>query len=186
MHGRARRKTSEARGCFNSLLREIEKRSANPRNQTGQVWKSIECSLNLQAVFHAGRTPHARSVVVCLIVDTNLAGLVFGGTHHPDFEPVIEWLTSEKKNGVLVVGGLLAEEMENADKTRRFILTLRRAGRAMVFPEVETELESERVKMKCKSNDSHVIALARISGARILCSNDKTLHEDFTDKELID
>ena len=39
---------------------------------------------------------------------------------------------------------------------------------------------------RCRSNDIHVIALAQISGARLLYSNDQALHEDFGNKLLID
>lgn len=37
----------------------------------------------------------------------------------------------------------------------------------------------------CQSDDTHIIALAQISGARLLFSNDKALHQDFKNKELI-
>ena len=46
----------------------------------------------------------------------------------------------------------------------------------------EKLLQEER----CRSNDTHVIALAQISGARLLYSNDIALHEDFGNKRLID
>ena len=46
----------------------------------------------------------------------------------------------------------------------------------------EKLLQEER----CRSNDTHVIALAQISGARLLYSNDKDLHVDFKNKRLID
>ncbi|MYH42126.1 MAG: hypothetical protein F4017_01170 [Acidimicrobiaceae bacterium] len=38
----------------------------------------------------------------------------------------------------------------------------------------------------CRSDDHHVIALAQISGARLLFSNDKDLHKDFKNRQLID
>ena len=38
----------------------------------------------------------------------------------------------------------------------------------------------------CKSNDHHVIALAQISGARMLYSNDQALQQDFKNTALID
>ena len=47
----------------------------------------------------------------------------------------------------------------------------------------ETRLEKKGL---CISDDPHVIALARISGARLLCSNDKDLQQDFGTKNLID
>ena len=46
----------------------------------------------------------------------------------------------------------------------------------------EKLLQEER----CRSNDTHVIALAQISGARLLYSNDKDLYVDFKNKHLID
>lgn len=38
----------------------------------------------------------------------------------------------------------------------------------------------------CVSDDEHIIALAQISGARLLYSNDGDLHKDFRNKNLID
>ena len=49
--------------------------------------------------------------------------------------------------------------------------------------EREEELSREG---RCLSNDAHIIALGQISGARLLYSNDKALHEDFGNKRLID
>ena len=49
--------------------------------------------------------------------------------------------------------------------------------------------EAETVRMAeqkaCGSNDAHVIALALVSGARLLYSNDKDLGNDFGNKKLI-
>jgi len=72
---------------------------------------------------------------MCLIVDANLAALVFDAPPHDDFRPVIN--------------------------------------------------KTEQIRSLCESDDPHVIALAQISGARILCSRDKNLHKDFTNSELV-
>ena len=37
----------------------------------------------------------------------------------------------------------------------------------------------------CQSNDLHVLALAQVSGARLLYSNDLSLHQDFGNRDLI-
>ncbi|MDE0306934.1 MAG: hypothetical protein OXI87_18940 [Albidovulum sp.] len=37
----------------------------------------------------------------------------------------------------------------------------------------------------CESNDQHVLALARISGARLLYTNDQKLMDDFKNTELV-
>ena len=39
---------------------------------------------------------------------------------------------------------------------------------------------------QCRSDDPHVLALAIVSGARLLYSNDAALQRDFKDKRLID
>jgi len=36
-----------------------------------------------------------------------------------------------------------------------------------------------------RSNDSYILALALVSGARVLCSNDKKLHSDFKNVEIL-
>ena len=38
---------------------------------------------------------------------------------------------------------------------------------------------------RCQSNDPHIIALAQVSGARLLYSNDKALQQDFKNQDLI-
>ena len=49
--------------------------------------------------------------------------------------------------------------------------------------EVKKKLKAEQ---KCRSNDLHIIALAIVSGARLLYSQDQLLQQDFRDKALID
>ncbi len=44
------------------------------------------------------------------------------------------------------------------------------------------ELESGNA---LRSDDAHIIALARVSGARLLYSNDHSLQQDFTDHRLV-
>ena len=43
-------------------------------------------------------------------------------------------------------------------------------------------LEAQRI---CISNDTHILALARVSGARLLFSNDSDLRDDFKDNRII-
>jgi len=119
---------------------------------------------------------------MCLIVDTNLAGVVFGSPGQSDFRPIIDWLT---RSGKLVVGGQLSGELERLNSVRRFIRALDQAGRLRRFSNAQTEAESLRIESNCRSNDAHIIALARISGARVLCSRDNALHRDFRNTRLI-
>jgi predicted nucleic acid-binding protein len=120
---------------------------------------------------------------MCLIVDANLASLVFGD--HPDFVPVRDWL--QQRDGCLIVGGHLADELSRVEKARRFVLQLLRAGIARQVSAEEVAREEAEVAATglCESNDSHVVALARVSGARTLCTHDRALQRDFGHPRLI-
>ena len=122
---------------------------------------------------------------MCLSVDASLAGIVFSSPPHPDFVPVLDWL--EKKDGCLIVGGRLGTELARLERARRFLIALLRAGRAKQIPAEQVTREESTVLETglCRSNDSHVIALARVSGARTLCTHDKELQKDFRNHQLI-
>lgn len=125
---------------------------------------------------------------MCIIIDANFASDVFKGPEHHNNSPVVDWLFSASKNGVIVYGGKLAEELLLMSDARRAIRVLLQAGRAVRVDDSSVDLEEQRVIQLgiCQSNDAHVIALARVSGARTLCSHDGALHIDFKNKQLID
>jgi hypothetical protein len=121
---------------------------------------------------------------LCVIVDASVAGLVFADPHRADYQPLWDWL--ERKGGVLVYGGRLAANGELKGK-KTLLAELKRAGRAYECPKANVDREEKAVKEMglCRSNDPHVIALARESGARILCANDGNLEADFKNQQLV-
>lgn len=122
---------------------------------------------------------------MCVIVDGNVAHEVFHKTVTEDGTPVREWL--ETGSGRLVFGGKLAKELEHADAARRYLIELTRQGRAIRVPpdKVKRAVEDLTRVQSLKSNDPHVIALARITGARVLFSRDQDLHNDFKNAAII-
>lgn len=122
---------------------------------------------------------------MCVIVDANLASRVFGSPAEPDFSPIIDWLL--ERGGELVVGGHLATELDRLGEPRRFVRALLRAGRARLVPDTEVKQEASTVDETglCISNDCHIIALARVSGARTLCTHDRALQGDFGNSHLV-
>ncbi len=121
---------------------------------------------------------------MCLIIDANVANKITSG----DFRPVIDWLTGSKTSGRLAYGGRLAQELETQPAFRRLLIELQRAGRVRRLSSCELRAEEDAVISTgaCVSNDQHVIALARLSGARTLASEDVKLHRDFKNQKLID
>ena len=113
---------------------------------------------------------------MCVIVDADVAAAVFCRPPNPDFAPVVTWIET---TGRLVIGGKLLEELTRVGVCRDYLLALTRAGRTRLIPNDRIEAEVLSIEDLCVSNDSHVVALARVSGARTLCSRDHALHQDF-------
>ena len=51
--------------------------------------------------------------------------------------------------------------------------------------EVKSRTDELRNSGACSSDDPHVIALAQVSGSRLLYSNDRDLHKDFKNTQLL-
>ncbi len=121
---------------------------------------------------------------MCVIVDANLAARVFGGKSLEDYLPLLNWLDSPE--GGLVYGGHLASELFRVEQARRWLRTRIQSGRARAVEPAKVEAEEKKVRrLACRSDDPHVLALARVSGARTLCSEDRALQEDFGNPKLI-
>ena len=122
---------------------------------------------------------------MCAIVDVNVSHEVFGSDRPEAGERFFRWLNSGSMR--LVVGRRLLEELKNG-KAQEWIRQAILAGK--VRQETTSSVDKGEEKLlqeeRCRSNDTHVIALAQISGARLLYSNDKDLHIDFKNKRLID
>lgn len=122
---------------------------------------------------------------MCAIIDASVAGKAFAKPCHADFKPLWHWV--EHRDGRIILGGLLSDELDRLPNVRQRLAELRRAGLALrVRKEAVDEQEKEvRRSGLCRSDDPHVIALARVSGARVLCTNDRNLEIDFTNRQLL-
>ena len=111
---------------------------------------------------------------MCAIVDVNVSHEVFGTNRPEAGERFFERLNSGSLR--LVVSRKLLAEL-NYGKAQQWIQQGIIAGKVHqettgTVDEREEELSREG---RCLSNDTHVIALAQISGARLLYSNDRAL-----------
>src|SRR4051812_21008296 len=112
---------------------------------------------------------------MCLIVDANVASSTFAPEPAPEFKPILDALRSGEATAVY--GGKLTEEYAKLGPVRRFIAALDRAGRARQVPaaQIEAEMVSLQVSGSCRSNDHHILAIARVGRVRLLCSRDQAL-----------
>ena len=124
---------------------------------------------------------------MCAIVDANVAHEAFGKNATAAGVGFRNWITGG--SGRLAVGGLLMRELErSAPGFREWAIQARLSGQMRVADDGEIAAKAETLRESglCRSNDHHVIALAQVSGARLLYSNDQNLHRDFRNKRLID
>ena len=91
---------------------------------------------------------------------------------------------AQKKMRV-VVGGELARELVKT-KLRDLLQEWARAGRLSRYENGEVDKEEERIKLQSiRSDDPHLLALAILSGCRLLYTEDKELIRDFKDTSVI-
>ncbi len=124
---------------------------------------------------------------MCVIVDANVAHETFGGSHQRNEAErrFFDWLNTGK--GKLVIGGKLRGELM---KLRSFSEWAAQAVQAGILQSVDDAAVSEKTRElksgnALRSNDAHIIALAHVSGARLLYSNDQRLQQDFTNHRLV-
>ena len=122
---------------------------------------------------------------MCAIVDANVANEVFGPDRPPAGQHFFEWLDSPR--GSLVIGGRLREELSQDSRFLRWIKTAIAYGRARSIDDDEVDERAAELRQLavCSSDDEHVLALALVSGARLLYTNDRQLIRDFKDQEIV-
>lgn len=122
---------------------------------------------------------------MCAILDANVAGEVFGKTRPTAGLKFFEWM--DHGPGRLVLGGHLRDELVKTS-AQEWVKQALLAGRIRNVSDTKVHARTDALRNseECMSNDPHVIALAQISRARLLYTNDVRLHQDFNNKQLID
>ena len=124
---------------------------------------------------------------MCAILDANVAAEVFGAGHPPAGKAFFDWINTG--GGRLVAGGRLREELQkSSDGYRKWFDQAVRYGKVRIKNNSEVDARTDELQSMAvlRSNDPHVIALAQVSGSRLLYSNDRALQQDFKDRDLID
>ncbi len=119
-----------------------------------------------------------------MIIDANISHKFFRSPVDPDFVPVWKWISD--KDGMLVVDKALMDELCHCHEITKRLANLKRNHRLIEVEDAAIQAERKHLaKKKLHSNDAHIIALARASRARVLCSEDANLHKDFKNRELV-
>lgn len=120
---------------------------------------------------------------MCIIVDANTCHKFANGQNN-EAAPIIDWL--KNRRGQLVYGGKLRREVLKTS-FRRVYLQMKSAGWLHEEDDTTIDLEENRIEDECdiKSDDAHVLALAIVSGARVLFTRDHALACDFKNRSLL-
>lgn len=124
---------------------------------------------------------------MCIIVDANRLGGFLGEPPHEEAAPIHKWLERRSGAGVIVysTGGMFASEL--GAKAREKLSAYVQAGKARLEPADRFSDDENFLRDSglLRSDDPHVLALARASGARLLYTGDEALVADFKDAALI-
>ena len=124
---------------------------------------------------------------MCIIVDANKLGGFLAESPQEEAAPIRRWLDRRMGGGMLVysAGGKFADEL--GYNAKRKLVDYSRAGKARLVPEDRFAKDVAELKAsgELRSDDPHVLALARASGARLLYTGDNKLIADFTNWRII-
>ena len=117
---------------------------------------------------------------MCMLIDSNIWGEFFKKTK--DSQPIHNWIN---KGGKLVYSdhNQIKKEMGRVKKILKFIQSRKQAGldplKIISKDQVEEEIKIIKKTYPLKSDDPHILALARAGGATLLYSKDEKLNTDF-------
>ena len=126
---------------------------------------------------------------MCIILDNNIGGEVFGRNKSAAGEAVWRWINGiegEGKRLRVVVGGKLTRELNKNRQIKDWLVRSVRRANVMVYDNRTVDLKEGEVQdWDLNSDDPHIIALALVSGARLLYSNDLPLQKDFKNTKIV-
>lgn len=122
---------------------------------------------------------------MCAIIDASVVRNLFGDYPTDAGRRFLHWVMAGPNR--LAIGGHLHDEMKRVPNARTWLYTT--VGRGSVYRIREDKVTKRQHCLEktgqLRSNDAHVIALAQVSGARLLYSNDRKLNEDFQNRNII-
>lgn len=122
---------------------------------------------------------------MCVIIDANVLGKFLSEPENEDCNPIYRWLWS---GGRIVYSSGSQFRHEIGASARSKLRELASKGNAVLisaqeFQDIEDDVRTGGL---CRSDDFHILALARFTRARVLYTKDQKLIHDFKNKDLID
>lgn len=124
---------------------------------------------------------------MCLIIDTNRFSILFADPRPSELHALFGWL--ENDGGSLAIGGTkYREEIGRVHAAQRLFAQMNRAGRTTSVCDVDVDADALELTNSgvLQSDDAHIVALARRSGARTVYTEDVELMKDIKSKKIVD
>lgn len=114
---------------------------------------------------------------MCIVIDMDVLSFIFNkdSSQHSDFKYVKYWI--EKGKGFIVYGGTTYNnQLKQATKYLGIILELSKKGKTRKINKDlvdQNQREVDAIIRDPRCDDSHLIAIFRVSKCKLLCSNDR-------------
>ena len=98
----------------------------------------------------------------------------------------LSWISG--RHGILAISnaGQYFAELRKNRAVMELIRRYDQGGQLRKISAVQLSVTDDQIAQKdLRSNDSHILSLALASDAKILCSNDGKLRDDFKDKDIL-
>ena len=122
---------------------------------------------------------------MCAIIDNNVRDELVKQHPSPVGKHFRDVVSGSNRRLNLVVGGKLLGELSGSQRVKRWIIDGIRSGYVVRIDDNKVDKATKAIASGCRSDDPHVIALAKVSGARLLFTRDHDLMADFGDKKLL-
>ena len=133
---------------------------------------------------------------MCAILDNSARDEVFGTTPTDRGLRFLKWINEGRSR--LALGGRLENELKGggvqpgSNEFNNWLATAEASGR-VIRPNGDVEAETRSIESAtdyrgrrvCESDDPHVLALAKLTGARLLFSRDDALIQDFQNNRIL-
>ena len=124
---------------------------------------------------------------MCAVLDASVSGEVFRPNREPIADLFFEWMNRPSPHPRLIVGGEQLRELRRNADAARWLENGIRAGRVVLLDPrcVEAKTRELEQRRDVQSDDPHVLAVALLSGVRVLFSNDVKLQADFKNPAIV-
>lgn len=124
---------------------------------------------------------------MCLIIDANQLVDFLRNTHPEKHGKLRIAVFGAPRRAAIVLGGKLAREYLAITNARAILLEMERNGQIRRARDEDVDAEQQSIEKagRLSSDDPHVLGLAKVSGSRLLVSDDKRLCEDFKNSSIL-